>query len=372
MELFDLQETIDRLYNLDTNPTGLIDNLDGISGLGNIPIRVIPFSCEENPVPIFSRRIIGSREVTHEKIHNNITLFKLSFKHKVNGNEVIENGRFFLFSYPNLENSYVVITIENAAFFQKGLQPFIEHLYPKISLTFLSHKYFTQLLFDYAAKEGPEHITIVRASVKFRLSDHEEHRRKMSAVIWPSMSLDSAFNWVQTNNAWFQSLQLKIPLNYGNEYSVTFTRNGIIQTDRKFKDTYTYLIAPVCQLLQRNCAFFGKRSREQTPNRQVRPIVIDFPFELFLHKEENIQFIDMMKKMTTAAVSTLHGNPYIHLGLLDYFDGSTFDIWVLSPKRIIIAPQIKASIQAIRRIINHIFDTFAEGKILDYSEITNG
>jgi hypothetical protein len=35
----------------------------------------------------------------------------------------------------------------------------------------------------------------------------------------------------------------------------------------------------------------------------------------------------------------------------------------------VIVPQFLGSVPAIKKIVNHIFDTFAEGKIRDYTEV---
>jgi hypothetical protein len=62
----------------------------------------------------------------------------------------------------------------------------------------------------------------------------------------------------------------------------------------------------------------------------------------------------------------------VHLSVIDYFDGSTFDLWVFDANQLIIVPQMKGSIPAIKRLVNHIFDTYAEGAIKDYQESANG
>ena len=51
-----------------------------------------------------------------------------------------------------------------------------------------------------------------------------------------------------------------------------------------------------------------------------------------------------MQLLRGTSVSVLHGNPYVHLSILDYHDGSAFDLWVLDRQRLIIVPQLKASI----------------------------
>ena len=60
-----------------------------------------------------------------------------------------------------------------------------------------------------------------------------------------------------------------------------------------------------------------------------------------------------------------HGNPYIHMSVADYTDGSSYDLWVVNPKRIVIVPQIRATEGSLSRLTNHIFEQFKEGEIIE-------
>ena len=53
---------------------------------------------------------------------------------------------------------------------------------------------------------------------------------------------------------------------------------------------------------------------------------------------------------------------------IELVDGSSFDLWILSPARVLIAPQAKASPQALERITSYIFYEFREGNIKEYVE----
>ena len=61
-----------------------------------------------------------------------------------------------------------------------------------------------------------------------------------------------------------------------------------------------------------------------------------------------------------------HGNPYAHVKMTDMYDGSSFDVWAISPSRIALMPGLKASEAAFERIVDYIFDKFREGQIADY------
>jgi hypothetical protein len=94
--------------------------------------------------------------------------------------------------------------------------------------------------------------------------------------------------------------------------------------------------------------------------------VIDFKADQLGEQEEIRHFVQSMRKLPSASFSVLHGNPYVHLSVLDYKDGSAFDVGVLSPDAITIVPQMEGTVAAIKRIMNHIFNSYAEGQIRDY------
>ena len=58
--------------------------------------------------------------------------------------------------------------------------------------------------------------------------------------------------------------------------------------------------------------------------------------------------------------------PHFHASIADVLDGSSFDIRVVSPSRMLIVPGPKASVAAFMRLISHIFSEFGEGDIAEY------
>lgn len=372
MSLFDTKVMIENLYSSRYNSAELVSNIDGICSSGEVAVRVIPFSSDKNPVELFTKRRIGKRKISLSWQNSDVSQFTLTCAYKQNNIEETIQGVFFLVTLQDTPGSYVAITLEDSNFFKRGLLGFLEGLYPHISFTFLSHKKYKEMLLATIKKGNLNKVWINRASVKFRFQSQDDNRRKMSAVIWPSMTLEEAFDWVQENNSFFYSLNLRVELNYGYEYSVSYTRRGILTTGRQFKLFYEFLALPICELVSSNRKFFGHRGREDTANREVKPLMIDFPFEPFRDKNENHRFIESVEQLSNASVSVIHGNPYIHLSVVDYCDGSTYDLWVLSAGRLILTPQLTGTVESIGRIVSHIFDTFAEGKIRDYAEVSNG
>lgn len=96
---------------------------------------------------------------------------------------------------------------------------------------------------------------------------------------------------------------------------------------------------------------------------EVYPIDIDFGQTAFQDREDNLTFLASLDSMTRSGMAVLHENPYVHVSLIDFTDGSSFDIFATTPNAITVIPQVAASPFALNRLCNHIFENFHEGKI---------
>jgi hypothetical protein len=76
--------------------------------------------------------------------------------------------------------------------------------------------------------------------------------------------------------------------------------------------------------------------------------------------------VEAMQKLKHGTCTVLHSNPYVHLSLVDNIDFSSADVWILSQNQILIVPQLRASEAALKRIVNHVFEQFREGRISDF------
>jgi len=290
-----------------------------------------------------------------------IFLFKFSFQIQKKKKKKKITGKLFIIENKEYENVYTVVTIENTLFFSRGLLPYFKRSYPRASLTFITHKKLKNLLISFRDKNGFKELTIVRTSMNSRIG-----KKIVPSVNWPEFTLEKAFKWVAEENGWFQNLTFKVKKPLVPVGRISISRNGVVKTDKYFSLIYSDFILPISKIVFENVKFFSRRARLDNPNRDIRPLSIDFEYEQFAELTENQRFIDAMKFMRASSLSVIHSNPYIHLSMFDYFDGSSFDVWVLSTKKIVIVPQLKASFQSTKRLINHIFDNYAEGKIKDY------
>ncbi len=344
-----------------------IRRLDVASNTLYTKVSAIPFGSELDPEDCLLNRLLGSRTIEKVRdIGNGITLYRLSHLIKGRLGDKLITGQFFIYKAEAFENIFMAVTLEDGDFFQRELKPALNYLYPEFLLPFIKSNSLKQLMLNFSRSNELSEIIIKRASQRLRFQDD----KSMSAVTWPNMNLEDAFSFIHENNGWFKSLQFEGLRQESILAEISIDRHARIRTDRQFELVYLGFIEPAFEILSQNYSLFGNRSRRQIVDLKPKPLAIDFSSDIFEDIETNGTFIDALSTLDKASVSVLHGNPYVQMSVVDYIDGSNLDVWVLSNNQIIIVPQMKGTTAGIKRLVNHIFDTFAEGEVNNYEVTT--
>lgn len=355
-------------YRQEHNSRDFVGQVDSLLAAEEASVRAIPFGCEKSSLDWLDGKVCGDKKVALLHCKDHLSAFRLDYKFTENGQEKSETGRFFVMQQADLPNVFVAFSLESAHFFRRALQPFLLSLYPTVMMTFVSHRKMKRMLDAFKAEGNFSELIITRASQRLRYQEGNLTKRIMPMVSWPEMTLDEAFQWIQEHNGWFQSLEFEAMSRDRKLGTIVLTRQGIVRADALFSRAYQTFIVPTCKTIDANLKLFSHRARLERPDASALPLVIDFEADQFHDVQENRRLIQAMRLLKSASVSVLHGNPYVHLSVLDYVDGSAFDLWVLDHRQLVIVPQLKASIAAIKRLINHIFDDYAEGRLLDYHQ----
>jgi len=96
------------------------------------------------------------------------------------------------------------------------------------------------------------------------------------------------------------------------------------------------------------------------------PLAIEFEVAVFDDRRVLRSFGALMFKYPRSTKALLHQNPYYHMSLSDQGDGSAFDLWVLSPRRVLVVPRLRASEPALSRLVNYIVENFRDARVSNY------
>lgn len=346
----------------------LLHAVEDAMGGGDTSVRLVPLYAKEPPPTLF-RRVSGkNRRISLVSSSTEVSLFELTYSQKQGQTQQQRSERFFIFPHQTYPGVWVLLTIGPGDFLQRAVLPVLRGMYPEVIQTFISHKRLRRLLDRFLADNGFSQLRITRASQKLRRED--DARRIIPVVSWPDMNVDEAFQWVAQNNGWFNKIEFEPYRDSRSVANISLTRQGVIRSDALLSIVVRDFVDPIAKTIHENIEFFSQRGRRDNPNLAVRPLSIDFGSEQFADVAENSRLIRSLRRLPSSSVSVLHGNPYLHASVIDYLDGSTFDVWVLRSTELVIVPQLKASFPAIKRLINHIFDIYAEGEIREFVEGT--
>ncbi|HUK34936.1 MAG TPA: hypothetical protein VLV86_13525 [Vicinamibacterales bacterium] len=100
---------------------------------------------------------------------------------------------------------------------------------------------------------------------------------------------------------------------------------------------------------------FSNRGRAVAPKHEVKPLEIAYEKAVFKSPDDLKRLLESLRRFPNGTCTVLHGNPYLHVTLVDDVDLSGADVWVLSQNNILIVPQLRASTGALKRLVNYIF-----------------
>jgi hypothetical protein len=346
--------TIEEIYN----SRDLLTTLQAVSTGQNKTISIIPFGSTYNMFDRMTEKVKANRVVTKIKEKKGTALFKLETFDRHSGT-LRSEGKFILYKDPQYQFIHLFITIEESDFFHREFRPFIKKtFYQEVILSFIKSHDLIRLIENYQQASFTTEIKITRASQKIRYYENDA----MSTVTWNNSSLEKAYE----NNGFFKSVQFKAMRNDQEISNIFFDRRGIVRIERDFQNVFDSLVKPTITLLEHYIILFNKRARRDNSTLNVSPLEILYVEPLFSNIDNHKNFIHIISTLENTSVSVLHGNPYIHLTIIDYVDGSSYDLWVVNPNKLVIVPQLRSSIIGLKRIVNHIFDTYAEGEIRGY------
>jgi hypothetical protein len=319
-------------YNSIHDRESLIRNLDSVLGTEDyLKATVVPFASEKQPDNLFNV-FDTNRRISSIRSANGIEVFQLDFdSHRPDIDSSQISGRFYIYAHPDLQ------------------------------------KTMYSLLKSFQIKSEYTELRVVRAVHRSRYAWKQKNKENIiPSVSWLNLGLDGSFDFAHEQNGWFSSLTFE--LIQGNRIlgEVTLKRNGIVKVRGGFKKVFYNLLEPIFENVHNSFKLFTGRSRKDSPALDVRPIVINFGRDQLGDLGERNRIIESLRLLDKTSTSVIHNNPYLQLSFIDYSDGSTFDIWALNPSELIIVPQLKGTVPAIRRLVSHVFDSYAEGTIEDF------
>jgi hypothetical protein len=123
--------------------------------------------------------------------------------------------------------------------------------------------------------------------------------------------------------------------------------------------------APLAALVAsaaRRRALLSGRAR-QAHVRTEHAIAVQMSGSIFADADSVSALLEALSEQRGVGIAVLHRNPYLHVAVTDYLDGSNFDAFVTSDDSVVIYPGYRASAGALTRLTEHIAERFAAREV---------
>lgn len=369
------EDAVQNLYN-STEYRTVLNNIDNLLEMyKKSKISGFVIISKEDIITLFENWSMKDFEIKIKK--NGEGIFHISLVKKTKLDHDVIKGDFLILKHQIQNNIYILVTHENVHFFNGGIMSFFNRFYPLISRTFLDSLYIQKLLVNLESGLSDDKIRITRLVTKSWVKNIDAKKRVESDVKWTDLPFREAFQKVLDNEEWIKSIDftisrdpnkrdLTIPSVFTSSKLFKIYRDTRFQCSSNFSQFFDRIIEGMVNKAAESFTMFDNRARTKEENFETKPLAIEYDIDIFKEKSQNKRLIDVLQGIKNSSLSVFHANPYLHVSYVDYHDGSSYDIWVLSNNKISIIPQIRSTPAALDRLCEGIFTGFREGTIKEF------
>lgn len=270
---------------------------------------------------------------------------------------------YFIIKRIRNENFYILFTLEKQEFIDLVMIDLFESYYSNVSRLFIN-SYEIQSIIKYIQKSMKGEIIvkelIAHKNIKSKEKDFEITRT------YTDKPYQEAFNEAFSEERWIDKIAFMVHSknNEFNNFRAYISRETLIKCNDNITQFIQLIIRKLVKIYKSNQKIFDKRSRREN-NGEINPIAIKYKERVFKGTIYNKEVINVISNFPKSSYTIYHGNPYLHISLVDYLDGSSYEIWISDEDKLTIIPQIKATFNSLSRLCEHITREFLEGNLIE-------
>ena len=298
---------------------------------------------------------------------------------RVEGSSEGRSGRLFI-AQTGIPQIYLAVTHEGPSFVNT-LPSLLGRMYPYAFVPRFSSSEIRSMLEILESESGltlaTKRITARRRTNKQAARVRKAKKPKASAdhrgsgISHAGAPYSESIKSALENDQWVDSAQFTLSEGGSVRLEGHFSRGGLFKFRRSFLIFKEHALPHVLNLTIKKFKMYSNRSREDNGG-DVSPLVIKLESGTFDDRGQNRKFIEAVQCMKYTSSGVYHSNHYVDMSLVDHMDGSSFEIWVMSPDKITIVPQLRATQASLSRLIAHIFEGFQEGDVVEYGQGARG
>ncbi|MFB6235512.1 MAG: hypothetical protein ABEH81_12420 [Halopenitus sp.] len=264
-------------------------------------------------------------------------------------------GSFAFFEHEDSQ-IWTALTGHASDFFERGLEWVIRKCKPHLYEFYATGRDLEHVL-DRFSKSFDHHAEIrVTQAVAYSHQDQAE-------ISYKKRPYATVFRKARNGGNYVDSLSFRTRTEEQTVMQAALTRDGTTKlSGGNVELFFNRLLEQYISYGDKKAELFTGKERNRTTG-DVEEIEIQFDHPVFQSPKDNEDLIEALADLGQANVTVYHSNPYAHVSVLDFNDGSSCDVFVTDPETVSIVPSYRGSTSFLMRISEKLYRELDESTV---------
>jgi hypothetical protein len=298
---------------------------------------------------ITDRHESASIKVTEEEEFYSVSVARTIERSDIEGGEREVEGSFALYQHGKSQ-IWTALTGYDPDFFKRGFKWVLKRAEPHISDLYADSEELREVL-QRVEKELSVDITVDKTVV---------YSRDEGQINFQTRPYKQVFSDNKLTNGYVDKLNFTASRKGELFFDGFISREGVTKLNAGDPDLFNkYLVGSLVDIVSEKLEVLVDTSREE--GGEITEIEVEFDEEVLRSPADNRELISALNDLTKTTMAVFHDNPYAHLSLVDFVDGSNHDIYVTGSNTVSIVPGYKGSVNSLIRVADQLSKEFHEG-----------
>lgn len=246
-------------------------------------------------------------------------------------------------------------------------------LYPAIYRPFLRQSELRDIFssiqsrFDVASR-----LRFTRVSSVKRMLQRDSRRDYESGLVWTDVDFEQAFASAEEDIVYFRNVKFELCSSHRVKHPLissgihgTGERNAHFSINKRADLLHASISATSRSRAASDHGLAQNRGRMVGSIGLARPILASFQDRMVLDSDNLSRLATVFRLYQSSSASITHGNPYLDITVVDFLDGSVFDLVVASQEHLLIVPHLRATESAVIRLCQFIYERVGDAEFVD-------
>lgn len=303
----------------------------------------------ENPIPVL-REALDYQESGTVKVKEETGFYSVWVERTIERSDREVEGSFAFFQHGD-SPIWTAVTGYDPDFFDNGLTWLFNRAEPYISDFFADSEELRQVLRSIEEELSVE-ILVSKAVVY--------SRQEEGTISFRTRPYKEVFSDEQLDDGYVDKLNFTVRRQEDEFFSGFISREGVTKLESGDPDLFRgYLLGSFVNTVTDKLDILSHSNRSDSG--EISEIELQFQSEVLNSPSDNKELIEALSNLEKSTMTVYHDNPYAHVSLVDFVDGSNCDIYVTGSNSVSIVPGYKGSVNSLMRIANQMSKEFQEG-----------